>query len=138
MEHCTLETGGYRGVGIEENNSSDFYIRQYNSLPYLVVQVGNTPTQTVSFEAANKIHLGIEYSPIEPVVNVYRNGVLTNTVTPVFDTSVSTGRTFMLGAVHRYGADKINNMEHTLFNIHTTPQDPLELYNNAVKKGLLQ
>jgi len=126
----------YKGIGIEENNNADIYIRQFCSGNGLSFRFGDSSLPNVDLNP--NTHIIVEYTRSPQNVKVYKNGILMSSTNVVFDASVGTGRTFCLGGVQRAVVEKLNNNIQSIFKIHTTLQDPLELYNKAVAKGLLQ
>lgn len=130
----------YTGIGIETNNEADFYIRRYKILHTLNIKLGTTDLYVTIGSSISIAHLCVARK-INGDITVFINGVSTKADTGNdYDESVNTkGRTFGLCGVNRGLFQKLqpNGQQTPIFNIHTKPQDPLELYNNAVKKGLL-
>jgi len=78
-------------------------------------------------------HIVLVFTASTKTVDMYINGELKHSE----DTTISDVSTDPIQLL-RFGTGHSASFELRLFNIHTELQDPLELYNNAVKKGLLQ
>ena len=77
-------------------------------------------------------HVVVQYTASNKEVQLFENGIIAYTFISDFTTPTAS---FQLGSTSATGA--VSNSQKRLFKVHTEPQDPLELYNNAVSKGLL-
>ncbi len=127
--YCPTTEHNYQIFG----NSWDtgLLIGNHKNIGYLYFRLFSVEYYPQGYEG-QFVHIVITFSAATKTVSFYVNGVLgysaDSTITEATTTPIE---------LRNYGLSYTADNDLRLFNIHTTPQDPLELYNNAVRKGLL-
>ena len=123
-----------RQFGSFGESDKDRFSIDLNSNGHVYTTVSDTGYSLIAnYEEIPIFHYYIDIQDTKVIY--YINGILikTNDYTVQLDSNKS----FFLGALNKYNGIYSYNVPIRLFKIHTEPQDPLELYNKAVNKGLL-
>jgi len=121
---------------IGQGNTSFFRIERLGvgSTLYSEVNTQNTQ-QYFSFPDDTPIHINYYINQSTDEISLFVNGIIVGDVEALDDPINTEICDLYLMNNNHLARSIMGNIR--LFKIHTTPQDPLELYNKAVEKGLL-
>lgn len=125
------------GIGIEINNSADFYLRQLRATGTINVKFGANSISSPS--VAKMVYLAVTVTSGN--FTIYINSINRGTSSNTYNRTLNTlNRTFFLGGVNRGGIEKIMTKESKLFKVHQkalTQEEITKNFNKYQAQGLL-
>ena len=132
----------FGGDGVETviglvDGTNHIYFRRNNNINRTEYKINDKQVYPNASDPFIKNHYVLEYNSVLATITAYLNGAKHSDNTSVSFSSPS--NPFSLakrndGATQNF--ERLNGLLHML-KVHTTPQDPAQLYADAVKKGLL-
>lgn len=125
------------GIGIEINNSADFYLRQLRATGTINVKFGANSISSPS--VAKMVYLAVTVTSGN--FTIYINSINRGTSSNTYNRTLNTlNRTFFLGGVNRGGIEKIMTKESKLFKVHQkalSQEEVTQNFNKYQAQGLL-